>query len=249
MKKYVTLVLCLLLCAVMLTGCGCKHETWNEADCLNPKTCADCGEIEGEALGHSWADATCEAPKTCSACGLTEGEALGHSWTDATCEAPKTCSVCAKTEGEALGHSLGDWADVDNETEERSCANCDYTEQQAIDHKARVRTLLEGDWTLLGFDIEDEFYYLSEIDNADEWDCSLHIGSDGSIKLTYVAGGEENYVLDLDSDFLPYFEEDTAYAFYLEDDTYQYFSMLFISTDGTVQLWCQLDADLWIFTR
>lgn len=43
---------------------------------------------------HTWADATCTAPKTCTECGETEGEALGHSWEDATCAAPKTCSVC-----------------------------------------------------------------------------------------------------------------------------------------------------------
>ena len=96
--------LLLLGCMMILTGC-CQHKVWNPADCVTPKTCAECGEIEGEELGHSWVDATCEAPRTCKTCGVTEGEALGHSWVDATCEAPRTCEICGITEGEALGHS------------------------------------------------------------------------------------------------------------------------------------------------
>lgn len=98
-------ILCALLavcCMLALTACGCRHKTWNEATCETPKTCAECGEVEGEALGHSWQDATCEAPKTCANCGLTEGEALGHNWQDATTEAPMTCSNCAATEGERI---------------------------------------------------------------------------------------------------------------------------------------------------
>ena len=102
MKKKLTLIALVLVCALVLTACGCKHETWNEADCENPKTCADCGETEGAALGHTWAAATCETAKTCERCGLTEGEALGHSWVDATTEAPKTCETCGLTEGERI---------------------------------------------------------------------------------------------------------------------------------------------------
>ena len=65
-------------------------------------TCTECGEIQGEALGHTFVDATCETPKTCSLCNITEGEALGHKWIEATTEAPKTCTTCGATEGEAL---------------------------------------------------------------------------------------------------------------------------------------------------
>ncbi len=57
-----------------------------------------------ELYGHSWRKATCTAPKTCAVCGETEGEPLGHSWREATCTAPKTCTVCGETEGEPLGH-------------------------------------------------------------------------------------------------------------------------------------------------
>ena len=102
MKKKICMLCLVLACLLVLAGCGCKHETWNEADCVTPKTCAECGETEGEALGHSWADADCLNPKTCEACGETEGEALGHSWVEATTEAPKTCETCGATEGDRI---------------------------------------------------------------------------------------------------------------------------------------------------
>ena len=102
MKKRLTLIALVLVCALALSACGCKHETWNAATCETPKTCADCGVTEGEALGHAWVDADCENPKTCSNCALTEGEALGHAWVDATTEAPKTCETCGTTEGDPI---------------------------------------------------------------------------------------------------------------------------------------------------
>lgn len=75
------------------------------ATCIEPKTCASCGEIEGDPLGHDWKDAGCDTPKTCSRCAQTEGVAAGHSWKDATCEDPRKCVSCGKTEGSAAGHS------------------------------------------------------------------------------------------------------------------------------------------------
>ncbi len=86
---------------VMLTGCGHEH-TWTEATCTEPKTCSECGETDGEALGHTWEEATCAEPKHCSVCGETEGEALEHTWTEATYQQPATCEVCGATEGEPL---------------------------------------------------------------------------------------------------------------------------------------------------
>ncbi len=71
-KKITLLCLCTLLLAAVLTGCGCDHA-WTDANCETPKTCSECGETEGEALGHKWLDATTEAPQTCETCGLTEG--------------------------------------------------------------------------------------------------------------------------------------------------------------------------------
>ncbi|MCM1221134.1 MAG: hypothetical protein NC548_42295 [Lachnospiraceae bacterium] len=89
----------------MLTGCGHTH-TWAEATCTTPKTCNECGETEGEALGHTWAEATCATPKTCTVCGETEGEPLAHTWVEATCAEAKHCNVCGETEGEPLAHTL-----------------------------------------------------------------------------------------------------------------------------------------------
>ena len=101
MKRFLMLTALVTACLMLLTGC-CFHKEWYAATCETPKTCAECGETEGEALGHSWVEAGCETPKTCSVCKLTEGEALGHSWEDATTEAPKTCVACGLTEGERI---------------------------------------------------------------------------------------------------------------------------------------------------
>ena len=105
-------------------------HAWVEATCDTPKTCSNCGLVEGEALGHAWVEATCEAPKTCSNCGLTEGEALGHAWSEVTCETPKTCSTCGATEGEAPGHA---WVDATCETA-KTCSTCGAIEGEALGH-------------------------------------------------------------------------------------------------------------------
>lgn len=94
-----------LMICIMLTGCGHVH-TWSEATCIEPRTCSECSETEGEALGHTWVDATCAEPKTCSVCGEIEGETLAHTWVEATCAKAKHCSVCGEIEGEPLEHTL-----------------------------------------------------------------------------------------------------------------------------------------------
>lgn len=121
MKKFG--VICLAIALLVLAGCSCKHE-WQEADCLNPKTCTLCDETEGEALGHEWEAASCIDPKTCANCGETEGDALGHTWLDATCTRAQTCSVCGETEGEALGHT---WEEATYEAP-KTCSVCVITE-------------------------------------------------------------------------------------------------------------------------
>lgn len=85
-----------------LTGCNSHSHEWQEATCTTPKTCATCGETEGEALGHTWVEASCSAPKTCSICGETEGEALEHTLTEANYQQAPTCEVCGETVGEPL---------------------------------------------------------------------------------------------------------------------------------------------------
>ncbi len=113
----------LVISVLVLAGCACEH-VWVEANCTTPKTCSECGEIEGAPLGHSWLAATCAAPKTCENCGVTEGEALPHNYDDATCELPKTCPDCGATEGEALGHQ---WVEATYDLP-KTCSVCAVTE-------------------------------------------------------------------------------------------------------------------------
>ena len=145
MKKKLMLLVLALCCVLVLSACGCEHE-WEEANCEDPKTCALCGETEGEALGHDWADATCDAPKTCEVCGETEGDPAGHSWVDASCAAPKTCEACGVTEGEALEHV---WLDATTEAP-KTCEACGETEGERIITDERFTTadtlFLHGTW-------------------------------------------------------------------------------------------------------
>ena len=75
-------------------------HAWVEASCTEPRTCAICGETEGEPLGHDWKDADCTEPRTCRRCGETEGEALGHDWGDPDASGMRTCRRCGETEKE-----------------------------------------------------------------------------------------------------------------------------------------------------
>lgn len=157
-KKLLTALLALSLILV-LAGCGCEH-IWIEANCVNPKTCSECGETEGAPLGHTWLAATCTEAKTCEVCGATEGKAKGHSWTEATCTQAKTCSVCKQTEGEALGHS---WKDATTEAP-KTCAVCSATEGERIITDSRFTSAAaapvlgtwRGEVILTGEDIGEE---------------------------------------------------------------------------------------------
>lgn len=79
MKKSLIIILSIIaVIAIALIYIFTRHtHTFAEATCTTAKIC-ECGEIEGEPLGHTWVDATTENPKTCSFCGLTEGEALKY---------------------------------------------------------------------------------------------------------------------------------------------------------------------------
>lgn len=85
MKKLVCIVTILI---GLLTACGHEH-IFSVATCTSPRTCRECGESVGTALGHSWSDATCEIPQKCSRCSETQGEALGHTTEVGVC---KNCS-------------------------------------------------------------------------------------------------------------------------------------------------------------
>lgn len=97
---------------------------------------------------HNWEDATCIHPKTCSNCGLTEGESLGHQLGDyevireATCTEVGTeraqCKVCqtyVNREIPMVDHTPGKWevslkpsissdGTVEEGTKVRKCTVC-----------------------------------------------------------------------------------------------------------------------------
>ena len=188
MKKIVLLVMTLAT-VLGLTACGCKHEAWIAADCVNPKTCAGCGETEGAPLGHNWNAASCEAPKTCTICALTEGAPLGHNWTEATCEQPKTCQNCRITEGESLGH---DWMDPTTEAP-KTCAACGKTEGMKIATDPRFTTAscqpLFGRWKA---EIT-KFTSASDIQGI-RMDIYMEFFNDGSLKMKMELKDPEAYL-------------------------------------------------------
>ena len=112
-----------------------SHD-WSAATCTKPRTCADCGLTEGNALGHNWAQATCTKPSTCTTCGATTGNALGHQWEDATCSTAKTCTQCGSTSGNPLGHR---WAAATC-TEPKTCTVCGATTGTALGHSWKAAT-------------------------------------------------------------------------------------------------------------
>ena len=155
LRRMFTAILALAL-LLTLAGCQCKHE-WVEADCGNPKTCAKCGETEGEPLGHDWKDATCQAPKTCTRCGLTEGETVDHSWEAAICEAPETCAVCGQTRGEALGHT---WKEA-NYQDPETCATCGQTQGEPLEADFEKHGLKINLWENKHYN-EDRSYFFND---------------------------------------------------------------------------------------
>ena len=192
MKKRILMVVLVLVLALALAACGCKHETWNDADCVNPKTCAECGETEGAPLGHTWQAATCEAPKTCEVCAATEGDALGHSWNDATCEAPKTCGTCKLTEGEALGH---DWQDATTEAP-KTCATCALTEGERIITDSRFTTAataaIQGKWAV-EYTVTGEDMGFDGFTGAFNMVYTYEYGNDGTLKVAAAPKDEQEF--------------------------------------------------------
>lgn len=198
MKKRLMLIALVLVFALALTACGCKHETWVDANCETPKTCADCGETEGAPLGHSWIAATCETPKTCEVCAKTEGEALGHSWVEADCENAKTCETCKLTEGEALGHT---WIDATTEAP-KTCETCQATEGERIITDERFTTAstidLQGKW---GYTIEVTGEQIGEpnFSGTMSYTLVLELHNDGTMAMYMELGdlsGLKDYLLD-----------------------------------------------------
>lgn len=51
MKRIIMVVL--VLVSLCLTACKTHEHSYSEADCIHPSTCIECGETEGDALGHT----------------------------------------------------------------------------------------------------------------------------------------------------------------------------------------------------
>ena len=96
MKKtfgiFASLCLALVVCVLLLTSCGHKHE-FGEWTVTKERTCTEDGE----------------QTRTC-ACGETETQPLakGHTPGEATCEEAQLCTVCKAEIAPAKEHDFGD---------------------------------------------------------------------------------------------------------------------------------------------
>ena len=87
----------------------CTHIKWDDATCTTPKTCAKCGETEGEPLGHDYDDGVITTNPSCSTVGTktftctrdsehtyTEDVAIdenAHAWNEGIITTNPTCAA------------------------------------------------------------------------------------------------------------------------------------------------------------
>ncbi|MDE5566798.1 MAG: endonuclease [Anaeroplasmataceae bacterium] len=127
MKKNIRFfsLLLILLGLFIFTSCDMievhSHD-WISATCTEAKTCKECGEKDGNPLGHTGGTASCTHKATCNRCKQEYGDLASHQWKDATCTIAKTCEICNQTEGQALGHT-GGTATCQNKA---TCSVCHY---------------------------------------------------------------------------------------------------------------------------
>lgn len=79
MKKLYSL---LLLLVVLLGLCGCKKNIRQTSSTAAP---SNNPSSSGPVHCHSFRDADCITPKTCTDCGETRGKALGHNYNEGFC--------------------------------------------------------------------------------------------------------------------------------------------------------------------
>ncbi len=184
MKNKFLLSLVIMSC-VAFTACGHEH-TFSDATCTTPKTCTECGEVEGTSLGHTFTDATCTTAKTCTVCGETEGNVAEHTWVEANCTEPKKCSVCSTTEGDALGHK---WLEATTEAP-KTCENCGLTEGEplpVVEEKPPVQEEVTGRTAADYFDEVAKQYGLTEEQKNAEIDAiskRLNMEREDMLKLS-----------------------------------------------------------------
>jgi len=122
-SKYIIFAVVALLFVGLIIGISqcereCKHE-WKEATCTEPKTCAKCGETEGNRLWHDYVG-NCEEYGRCTRCGDTLPTKYSHRY-KGNCEEHGTCIDCGKTSPETLTHI---W-NGDIHTGAMSCSRCE----------------------------------------------------------------------------------------------------------------------------
>lgn len=152
LNKWIMLCTLILICGIVITGCGCEHE-WTPATCTEPATCLKCGETEGEPNGHTWIPATCTNPQTCSVCHETTGDIQPHAFgtpvvtLEPTCaedgQQTLMCTNCGYTETEVLKrtgkHTVETWKTVTKPTcseygaEEGKCVICEEMIEQPME--------------------------------------------------------------------------------------------------------------------
>lgn len=103
MRKFICLV---VFIGFSLCSCQCQHSNLSQATCTTGEICQNCGESQGEPIGHDWTEATCTTGEICQTCGKSQGEPLDHDWVEATCTLPQTCKRCNEIKGNALGHTV-----------------------------------------------------------------------------------------------------------------------------------------------
>lgn len=190
MKRVWMPVLALALAAI-LSACGCSHDNWTEASCSAPRTCARCGETEGQPLPHRWQEMDCVNPQTCLRCGVTEGEPGGHAWVIGGCEQIPECIICGTAAAQAPGHS---WTEDDGGTEVcTACGAVRGTEDQTdprfdADACRHLFGVWEGELNVPGEALgEGMGEYL------EQFACvyRLEFGSDGVMTMSVKPGDEE----------------------------------------------------------
>lgn len=200
MKKEILVPVVILMCAVLLTGCFCKHDQWKEASCQVPRTCETCGRTEGTVADHIWFAATCEAPMTCQSCGGTEGAPLGHDLVEASCDQPKHCTRCSWTEGDELGHQ---WMDPTTE-DPKTCSVCGKTEGDRIITDPRFTTAsvkpLLGRWKYT-FRVPAKYLEILGLEKPLNFSWVLYFGNAGDASMR-IYFDEENAISDATIDQL-----------------------------------------------
>ncbi len=86
LSNHLCFLLVLSLLVITTVGCSseakpCNHN-WNEATCIQPKTCSKCGEVEGDTIDHLWVEAEDGSSRACSVCGKEIHETISGSGDD-----------------------------------------------------------------------------------------------------------------------------------------------------------------------